>query len=203
MNGVNFDRLLTGPLSSEVIWERCFKCPCVTSEGIPTRSCPVCSGKGQVWDQPSTPFRCGVTGLTARALAGIQQRFGPGTTGDASLSLPGCAPCWPVVKDGDRFTVIGALAPVEWSLAPGRPIRLPFLASGLEARVLDPASPGFFVAVPPAPDEAGSVQVSVPTVLSFMAPQRYEVVKDLSQVRAFGSRLPKKLLVKLLDWTVR
>ena len=203
MNGTNFDRLLQGPLGSEVVWERAYKCPCVGPEGESTRKCPVCGGLGRVWDQPSKVFKIGVTGLSARALAGIQQRVGAGTTGDASLSIPGVAPCWSVVKDGDRFSVLGAMAPVEWNLSPGRLVRLPYLASGLEARVIDAAGTGWAAAVPPMPDGSGSVQVSAPTVLSFLAPQRYEVVKDLSQVRAFAPGLPKKLLVKLIDWTVR
>jgi hypothetical protein len=62
---------------------------------------------------------------------------------------------------------------------------------------------GFAVVVPPAPDDSGVVQVDVATALSFLAPQRYEVVKELSQLRSFAPGLPKKLLVKLIDWTVR
>jgi len=203
MNGSSFDRLLQGPLGSEVVYERAYLCPCTTEEGEATWKCPVCGGKGRVWDQASTPFKIGVTTLTARALAGIQQRFGQGMTGDATLSIPGAAPCWGIVREGDRFTVTKALAPVEWSLAPGRVIKLPFLAQDLEARVLDPSGPGFQVVVAPGPDAAGAVQVAVPTVLTFKAPQRYEVVKDLAQMRAFAPGLPKKLLVKLIDWTVR
>ena len=203
MNGANFDRLLMGPLGSAVIWERSYLCPCTTPEGEVTRRCPVCGGMGRVWDQPSTSFRIGVTSMTARALAGIQQRFGPGTTGDATLSIPGCAPCWGPVDECDRFTVLGAIAPVQWSLAADRSIHLPYLATDLEARVLDPEGPGFTVVVPPVPDADGAVEVAVPTVLSCLAPRRYEVVKDLSQVRSYAPGLPKKLLVKLIDWTVR
>jgi len=203
LNGAAFDRLLTGPLGSDVLWERSYLCPCTTAEGEASRRCPVCGGQGHVWDQAPPAFRIGVVSLNVRALAGIQQRFGPGVTGDATLSIPGCAPCWQTVGEGDRFTVTSALAPVDWSLAAGRSIRLPVLAQDLQARVLDPDGKGFAVVVPPVPDDSGAIQVDVPTALTFLAPQRYEVVKELSKVRSFAPGLPRKVLVKLIDWTVR
>jgi hypothetical protein len=77
------------------------------------------------------------------------------------------------------------------------------LAQDLQARVLDPDGKGFAVVVPPVPDDSGAIQVDVPTALTFLAPQRYEVVKELSKVRSFAPGLPRKVLVKLIDWTVR
>ncbi|MBI3131497.1 MAG: hypothetical protein HYZ13_09240 [Acidobacteria bacterium] len=43
----------------------------------------------------------------------------------------------------------------------------------------------------------------VPTVLRLEAPRRYEVVRDLAQVRAFGTHLPRKVLLRLLDLSAR
>lgn len=59
----------------------------------------------------------------------------------------------------------------------------------------------------PDVDSSGRITVTVQTVITFEAPRRYEVVRDLAQVRSFPSidsvGLPKKMLLKLIDWTVR
>lgn len=203
MRGAPFDALLTGPLSSRVVWERAYPCPCVDSDGSAERKCGVCGGTGRYFDHVSDEFRCGITGLSAKALAGIQQRLGPGMVGDGMASVPGCAPCWDDIAEGDRLVVLDALDPLKWVLTPGNPVRLPMGSEILRARVR--ANDGLSVVEvdPPLTDAGGRVSVAVVTTLAMRAPRRYEVVRDLSQVRAFGERLPKKLLVKLIDWTVR
>ena len=203
MHGSAFNSLLTGTLSSRVVWEKARICPCVGSDGSLDRTCGVCGGKGKYWDLPSDEFRAGVLSLSAKALAAIQQRFGPGLIGDAQISIPGNAEAWSDVGESDRFTVLDALDSLEWIVTPGNPVALPYGAEVLRAKVRTVDKTAVELVDVPEPNGKGKIAVSVATVLSFRAPRRFEVVRDLSQVRAFGDRLPKKLLLKLIDWTVR
>lgn len=204
MIGSSFESLLTGSMSSEVTWEKAHRCPCTTSNGELNRKCKVCGGEGWVWDAPSAPFRLGLVSLTAKALAAIQQRFGPGTVGDATLSIPHSAPCWADAGERDRILATTTFDRVEWILTPGTSIRLPMGAVEITAKVISSDGASAVAVTPPEPDAAGRVSVAVSTVLAFRAPRRYEVVRDLAQARSFGDgRLPKKLLVKLIDWTTR
>ncbi len=205
MYGEDFEELLTGTLSSVLVWESAHLCPCVGTDGAADRACPVCLGLGRYYSPPSAQFRAGLVGLSARAMAAIQARFGPQTAGDATVSLPVSAPCWAGIREGDRLSALDAKDAVEWSLAAGDAIRLPYLAvvRGATQRVA-----GVIVPVaPPIQDASRKITVTVPTVVAFTAPRRYEVVRDLSQVRAFTSEgsagLPKKILLKLIDGTVR
>lgn len=206
MHGAAFTPLFDGPLSSVMVWERAHRCPCTTSDGSADTACRVCFGKGRYWEPPSAPFRGALVTLSARALSALFQRFGPGVTGDATVSVLGDAPCWSAMGEGDRFTALRAVDAVEWSLAAGDRIRLPYGADGITALVRSHDRAGVVPVAPPTPGPDGRISVSVPTVLAFSAPRRYEVVRDLSQVRAFGTGpvgLPKKALVKMLDWSER
>lgn len=224
MRASPFNDLLTGPLSSRVVWEQGFRCPCVQPDGGKDRKCVICGGIGRYWGAPSTEFRCGVTSLSAKALAAIQQKFGPGTIGDSQASIPGNAPCWALLGEGDRFTVLDAQDRLEWTLSPGNPVKLPYQAVLLAARIrtapalttitdLVPGTPAWTAVI--SVNAQNQVSVTVPTVIAFTAPRRFEVVRDLSQVRAFVTAiptfpapagvtgLPKKVLLRLIDWTVR
>ena len=204
MIGSSFESLLTGSMASEMVWERAHRCPCTLTSGEVNRKCKVCGGEGWIWDAPSAPFRLGLVNLTAKALAAIQQRFGPGMVGDATLSIPFSAPCWADAGERDRFLATKAMDRVEWTITPGTTIRLPMGSQDITARVISPDGASIVPVTSPAPDAAGRVNVAVSTVLTFRAPRRYEVMRDLSQARVFGDgRLPKKLLVKFIDWNVR
>ena len=204
MFGSSFESLLTGTLSSEVVWERSHRCPCITSDGSPNRKCKVCGGEGAFWDEASDRFRLGLVSLTSKALAAIQQRFGPGVIGDATMSIPFSALCWADVGERDRFLEVSILDRTEWTITPGTTIRIPTGAQDVSAKVISMDGTSVVAVDPPVPDAKGRVSVAVTTVISFRSPRRYEVVKDLIQARSFGDgRLPKKLLVKLIDWTAR
>ncbi len=201
MDAASYDQLLTGPLSARLTWEASHRCGCVQPDGAGDRACPVCSGKGRYWDPPTAPFRAGLVGLTAKALEALRQTMGPGTTGDAILSVPVSAPCHALLRSGDRLLALDALDALEWVVMPASPVLLPAGAAVQTAKVRSPTG---MVAVPiPGLDARGRVAVAVPTVLAFQAPRRFEVVGDAGQVRAFGPGLPRKVLLKLIDWTQR
>lgn len=202
MRGSDFAPLYLGALGARLVWEASHPCPCSGPDGVLDEVCPICEGRGVYHEPPSTPFRGGLTSLSARALAALSQRFGPGMTGDATASLPENTPCWLSIGAGDRLAALDAQDTLAWQLAPNRPLRMPFGAVMLSATVRDPNG-ALRDVPPPLTDARGRVGVTAPTVLRFLAPRRYEVVRDLSQVRAFGTGLPKKVLLRLLDVSVR
>lgn len=197
----SFDGLLTGSLSSRLAWESSTLCPCTTTEGAADRQCPVCRGQGRTYLAPSAPFRAGLVGLSAKQLEYQMNKFGPGLAGEAQLSLPSCAPCYGTLQPKDRIIALDALETREWTILPAVPLRLPSMAIILSARVRSGAQ---VVEVPrPVPAADGLVTVAVPTVIRFEAPRRYEVLPDAGQVRAFTSGMPRKHMLKLVDFSVR
>jgi hypothetical protein len=202
VRGTDFAPLYEGPLSARLVWEASLPCPCASFDGAVDEACPVCGGRGVRYAPPSEPFRAALLGLTARALEALSQRFGPGLVGDATASLPSNAPAWEGIRSGDRLTAIDAVDVQAWQVSPGRSVRLPVEAVPLSAEIRDGSGAIQAVAFP-TPDANGRISVAVSTVLRFKASRRFEVVRDVTQVRAFGVRLPKKLLVRLLDESVR
>ena len=200
-----FEQLLTGTLSSLLVWEQSRLCPCTNADGAAERTCPVCAGRGRYFEPPSDPFRAGLVGLSARALEAFAARFGPGVVGESMLSIPASAYCYDRIGEGDRITALDAVEKREWSLPAGATRRLPFGGTIISAAC---RVSGKVVLVPtPTPTDAGDFTVAAPTRIEIQAPSRFEVTKELAQLRAFISEgstgLPKKLGAKRLDWTVR
>lgn len=202
MRGSDFSQLFRGALGANLAWEASHPCPCGGADGTSDEVCLRCEGRGLTHDPPSAPFRGALTGLTARALEALSQRFGPGMVGDATASVPFEALCWASIRSGDRLIALDAREVLAWTLTPGRSIHLPWGAVLREATVM--GTGGAIQTVPlPVSDVEGRIRVVVPTVLRLEAPRRYEVVRDLAQVRAFGTHLPRKVLLRLLDLSAR
>jgi len=199
-----FDDLLSSlDFGSRLVWAQARRCACFDLDGGTNISCPVCSGSAFVWDDWSEEFRAGVVGLTGRQMEGLNQRYGPGMTGAASISMSQSIPAYSAATTRDRFVALDALDIFEWSLVPDVSVKMPLNGKLLEARVM--TSDGMaMVRVPvPQPDANGRISVSVQTVVRLQAPRRYEVIDDLTQVRSLMLGLPRKVLVKLIDVSVR
>ncbi len=195
-----FDSLLTGTLGTRLCWQKAHRCPCTDEYGQSDRECPICLGRGRYWDTPSDEFRAGVVGLTGRALESMQLRFGPGVTGDGTISLPSTSPAYADVGEGDRFSNLDAFDTLEWTLAKGTLVLLPVGADIVGAYI---RSSGQLHAVPPPVPSDDRVSVAVTTVITMLAPRRYEVVKAIPQTRNWVPGLPKKVLVQMLDLSTR
>jgi hypothetical protein len=91
----------------------------------------------------------------------------------------------------------------EWSLAPGSVVTLPFQATLLEARIMAPDGQSMIPAPVPVADMNSRISVTVATVIRIRASRKYEVISDLSQTRALAPNLPRKLMVKLVDLSLR
>jgi len=199
-----FDQLLGTPdQGSRLLWAQARRCVCFDLDGGTNIACPICSGSAYVWEDWSDEFRAGMVGLSGRAIDNLSQRFGPGMVGDATISLPQSAPPYSSATQRDRFVALDALDIFEWSLIPGVAVKMPVNGVLLEARVI--ATSGLsMVRVPvPQPDANERISVTTQTVVRLQAPRRFEVVTDLSQVRAIMPGLPRKVLVKLIDVSVR
>lgn len=203
MDSAAFDALLTGPLSTRATWQRAHRCPCVDAGGSASAACPVCGGQGLYWDAPSLEFRCGVVGLSGKALERLQQRYGPGMVGDSTLSIPSTAPWYALAGPGDRFLLLDALDVREWTLAPGVPVKLPPGATMLSAHTLNAGVDAVVTTTLPTPDAQGRIQVSKSTTVRLRAPRLLELVADIGQVRSWQPGLPKKYLAKVVDVSVR
>lgn len=199
-----FDQLLGTPESgSRLSWSSARRCVCFGQDGGNSISCPICSGEGYVWSEWSEEFRAGMTSLTGRQIENLSQRWGPGMVGDATISLPPSSPPYCVATPRDRFVALDALDTFEWSLVAGVQVRVPLNAVFAEARAK--SNDGLsIVRVPvPIPDANGRIQVSVSTVVRITAPRRYEVVQDATQIRAIMPGLPRRVMVKLVDVSLR
>jgi hypothetical protein len=199
---LSFDQLLGTPdFGSRLVWASAVRCPCFDQEGGTNPACPVCGGEAFIWEDWSPEFRAGLVGLTGRQLENISQRFGPGMVGDATVSLPRSSPPYQTVTQRDRFVALDAADTVYWSLAPGMPVKLPWRAVLMEARIVSGTA---LARVPvPLPDSSRRVTVTQATVIRLQVPRRYEVIADLSQARAIMPGLPRKVLVKLVDMSLR
>jgi hypothetical protein len=176
---------------------------CFDQDGGTNPSCPVCNGNAYVWDSWSKEFRAGVLGLTGRQIENISQRFGPAAVGDATISLPHTCPPYHTVTQRDRFVALDATDTAEWSIVPGVILTLPFQAVLLEARVMSLDGLSIIPAPVPVADANSRISVTQATVVRLRAPRRYEVIFDLSQTRAIMPGLPRKMMLKLVDLSLR
>lgn len=199
----SFDDLLTGDLSTELTWEASSRCPCIDADGRSDPTCVICGGDGIYYAAPTLGFQAGVVSVTARALEKIQQRFGPGMIGDATVSLPSTAPCYAAIKSDDRFLLPNNIDDVDWTLIPGVSIKLPLGAVIVTAKARSTDKTTIITVPAPVPDANGRVSTTYTINLNMRVPRRLQVVQDISQIRAWAPGMPRKLLVKLVDWSVR
>lgn len=198
-----FTNLLSGQLGSRVQWERWHRCPCTGREGAARRDCPLCGGDGGTFDAPSTIFRAGLTGVSARALENMRSKLGPALVGDASISLPSNAPAYGLTAVNDRFLAVDSLDPLEWIITPNSPLRLPSGAQVLQVFSLGPGGSSLVPATLPAPGADGRIVVGQNVVVQMKAPRRFEVVTDLGKLRSWIPGLPQPFLLKQIDQTTR
>lgn len=203
MEASGFDDLLTGDLSTELTWEASSRCPCLDADGRSDPTCVICGGDGTYYAEHSLGFQAGVVSVTARMLEKIQQRFGPGAVGDATVSLPSNAPCYEAIKSDDRFLLPNNFDNLEWTLIPGVLIKLPLGAEIITAKARSTDKTEIVTVPAPEPDANGRVSTTYPLVMSMLVPRRLQVVTDISQLRSWAEGLPKRILVKLVDWSVR
>ena len=202
MDGADFDDLFQ-TFPTTVRWEASHPCPCTKSGGGANLQCLVCFGTGYWFDPISHPFEVTIIGQDARARAAIAQTMGPGEMGDSVLLVPRSALCYSAIRERDKVYDMMRMDTHRLVLNPGPGIRLPWGVCDLRASVLASDLGSIESVVAPVPDVHRRVTVSKATALDFKAPRAYQIIRDLAKVRTFGSDLPKRFSVKLIDLSVR
>lgn len=203
MDASAFDDILTSDLGTLVQWSASHRCPCAQSDGGVDSACPLCHGEAVLYDAFSSSFRIGLTGMSAKALEHMKQRFGPGIVGDSMLSIPSTAPCYSGISPNDRFKVVDAVDIQEWNLVPGPKVKLPSGSVVISCLARNNAGTALVAVTTPTPDGDGRISAAVSMTIRFSAPRLLEVVQGASQLRSWQPGMPKKLVAKLVDVSVR
>ena len=105
LNGAAFDRFLTN-IGQDVLWYGSYACPCTSqSSGAPSPSCPLCVGKGRVWELPVAT----VVGVASQKTQEKWSRMGLYEVGDMVLSIPGASVMWDRAGQYDRVTTMNGV----------------------------------------------------------------------------------------------
>lgn len=212
MRGRSFNSLLGGRrLGTMLKWARSHRCPCASSEGEADRACQICLGRGRYYDEWSDEFRAGMLSQDPQSLAQMLGQLGGAVAdiGDSVLVIPSDAPCYNDIATHDRIQVVNTTDTLEWIVTPGSPVRLPASAELIRATVRSSDLKSIVDTPFPTPGADGRIYVAVTTTLEFRVARLYEVSKDLPRARAFddsqndSSKMPKRVSIKRVDWTVR
>jgi hypothetical protein len=115
-NADAFNRML-GDIGQKVLWKRAYACPCINqNSGAAKPGCPVCLGKGRIWD---APVQClaGVGGAKA------QRKFaqlGVWLDGDTTVTVASDQPIY-AIGQYDRVVLSNATLPFSQDLVHGAP----------------------------------------------------------------------------------
>jgi hypothetical protein len=120
----NLSRLNTmlHQMGQTVQWLPASACPCRASHsGAADPSCPVCLGKGWIWDAAITTS----VGLTGQQIQRRWAEMGMYEAGDVVVSLPGDATIH-AIGECDRVQFIQSSEPFSMVIHPDRVLPLPF-----------------------------------------------------------------------------
>ncbi len=116
-SGAAFDRFLTN-IGQDILWYASAACPCVNpASGAPDPACPLCVGKGRVWEK-AVPT---VVGIASQKTQEKWARSGMYETGDMVLSIPGCSPMWESGGQFDKVTTLNGTDGFSEVLFHGKP----------------------------------------------------------------------------------
>jgi hypothetical protein len=203
MDGADFEELTQDEFPTLVRWAASNLCPCVGLGGAANQTCAICSGTGRWFSPLSVPFHVGLIAQKAFNRAMMANTIGPGATGAASMIVDYTAPCYALMNEGDRVYDQMVLDARQSVVLPGTNLALPAGFTGLQAFVRSLDGLSIVPVTPPVPGVDGRISVAVTTTLTYASPRAYEVVKEFGSIRSFGTSLPKRWSISLLDLTVR
>ncbi|HHA3594123.1 TPA: hypothetical protein ACODIZ_003650 [Salmonella enterica subsp. enterica serovar Newport] len=112
-------------MGQDVLWMRSWICPCQDKNtGSPKPSCPICVGRGHVWDQP-VPM---VLGIASQKTQIRWEKLGQWESGDMVVVVPEDCPAWDNAGQYDRIITQHGLDGFSEVLTRGAPterIRMP------------------------------------------------------------------------------
>ncbi|EGD6457243.1 hypothetical protein IAJ44_004304 [Salmonella enterica] len=87
-------------IGQDVLWMRSWACPCMDrNTGSPKPACPVCVGRGHVWDEPVSM----VMGIASQSTQVKWAKMGQWEHGDMVVVIPENCPAWDYGGQYDRF----------------------------------------------------------------------------------------------------
>lgn len=97
-----FNRHLAN-MGQKVLWRASYSCPCTNpTSGSPDPRCPLCVGRGRIWETPVNT----VVGVASQKTQMAWARLGMYETGDMVLVVPENSPLWDGVGQFDRVTAL-------------------------------------------------------------------------------------------------
>jgi hypothetical protein len=202
MEGMDFQELID-EFPVTVRWEASNLCPCTGADGMADQSCVICLGKGRWFSPLSKPFEVGLISQSARNRAAMANTMGPGATGSSVLIVPCSAVCYAGMNSGDRIYDQRVLDAHQVLMVPNTRAALPAGFTKLRAWVKSSDGLSLVEVAPPVPNDKRRITVAVATSFTFDAPRAYEAVKEFGSIRSFGTGLPKRWTLNLLDLSVR
>lgn len=207
LNPTRFNALLSNTLpglGQNCTWERGFLCPCRSqTSGAAQQGCPVCFGKGVVWDPPVAAWT-GLAGMKIMRAWAMTTEF---QQGDVVVTIPSDSPLY-AAGENDRVVFTDSTETFSSILMGGVDV-LPFQASVIE-RVAwkDPTTHQLVQGGIPSQATNGSLTWgggAPPTGLQYSISGRrhqiYWVFQELVQDRAHhaGLALPRRVALRAWD----
>jgi hypothetical protein len=192
-------------LGQNVLWEPSYLCPCRNpTSGAAEQGCPVCKGRGVVWQAPIA----GWTGLAGMKIVREWAAFGQWEGGDVIITIPSDSPVYGVAES-DRVTFTDSTEPFNAVIIGGVDI-LTFPAASIDQVVWrDSITKVIIQAGIPGQAEDGSLSWTTgpipPTGQQYSIKgrrhQRYYCFQALPQERrhSAGLPLPRRVVLRLFD----
>lgn len=192
-------------LGQTVSWEPSFLCPCRNpTSGAAEQGCPVCHGRGTVWQAPVD----GWTGLAGMKTAREWAQFGMWEGGDVVITIPGDSPLYGIAEY-DRVTFTNSSEPFN-AIVMGGVDTLAYQVIQIDQVTWrDPITKQIIFAGIPVQNPDNSLSWStgpIPPVgqqysVKGQRHQRYFCFKDMIQDRhhSAGLALPRRCVLRLFD----
>ncbi len=182
-------------------WRRAYRCPCVqaaTNQSNP--ACPICSGKGWMWEAVGTE---GVAGVSGAKVQRQWKDFGAFEAGDVVISVGSDSALY-AIGPYDRVLQVDADEPFSMVWQPGQVLKFTpttieraFCVAGATLTDLSPPTVSAdgviaWTTAPPA---------RTPVSLTGRRPVEYFVYQDIPVARQhqLGDELPRKVVLRRFD----
>ena len=208
LNPSRFNQVIR-TLGQRVLWSKAYRCPCrSTSSGQPRAGCPVCTGKGVIWDNPIAA----ITGVAGMQVQRQWAAFAQWESGDVVLSVPSDSRLYEA-GEFDRVRMIQSSEPFSSILFHDVLDRLPFTIVDID-RVFwlqPPANSTIVNGTIPRIAADGTLEwlgvsdIAPPAAVQYNVTGRkrpeYYVFGSFPQDRAhsMGQRLPRRIVARKFD----
>ena len=207
LNPAKFNRLLgvdRPGLGQHMTWEKSLRCPCRSpTSGAAEQGCPVCRGKGVVWEVPIAAW----ASLSGMKLTRQWAMYGQFEAGDTVVTIPSDSPLY-AVGESDVVTFIDSTEPFSTIVMGGVDV-LTFQAATITKIVWrDPTTKALISGQIPVQGAdgvltwtAGAPPAGVQYSVTGRRHPKYWCFQDMPQDRAHsaGLTLPRRVVLRTFD----